>query len=102
MKKNKIDVIMGEGKIKPSKKLEVTDSKGKTTEYEADHIIIATGARAKQLPNVPIDGKKIIEYRKAMSMEKQPKKMVVMGSGAIGCEFAFFYNSILPGRMPWP
>jgi dihydrolipoamide dehydrogenase len=94
MKKNKIDVIMGEGKLKPGKKLDVTDAKGNTTEYQADHIIIATGARARQLPNVPIDGEKIIEYRKAMSMENQPKKMVVMGSGAIGCEFAYFYNSI--------
>lgn len=94
MKKNKIDVIMGEGKVKTGKKLDVTDKDGKTTTYEADHIIISTGARAKELPNVKVDGKKIIEYRKAMSMEKQPKKMVVMGSGAIGCEFAYFYNAI--------
>jgi dihydrolipoamide dehydrogenase len=94
MKKNKIDVIMGEGKVKPGKKVEVTDDKGKKETHEADHIIIATGARAKELPNVKIDGKKIIEYRKAMSMEKQPKKMVVMGSGAIGSEFAYFYNAI--------
>ncbi len=94
MKKNKIDVIMGNGKVKPGKKIEVKDEKGKTETYEADHIIIATGARAKELPNVKIDGEKIIEYRKAMSMEKQPKKMVVMGSGAIGSEFAYFYNAI--------
>ncbi|MEM9050786.1 MAG: dihydrolipoyl dehydrogenase [Bacteroidota bacterium] len=94
MKKNKIDVIMGDGKVKAGKKLDVTDKDGKTTTYEADHIIIATGARAKELPNVKVDGKKIIEYRKAMTMDKQPKKMVVMGSGAIGCEFAYFYNAI--------
>jgi dihydrolipoamide dehydrogenase len=72
----------------------VTDKDGKATVYEADHVIIATGARARALPNVDIDGEKVIEYRKAMSMEKQPKKMVVMGSGAIGCEFAYFYNAI--------
>lgn len=94
MKKNKIDVLMGDGKLKPGKKVEVTDKDGKSVEYSADHVIIATGARAKELPNVKIDGKKIIEYRKAMSLEKQPKKMVVMGSGAIGCEFAYFYNAI--------
>ncbi len=94
MKKNKIDVIMGDGKVKPGKKIEVKDKDGKTKTYEADHVIISTGARAKELPNVKIDGEKIIEYRKAMSMEKQPKKMVVMGSGAIGCEFAYFYNAI--------
>ncbi len=94
MKKNKIDVIMGDGKVKAGKKLEVKDKDGKTTTYEADHVIISTGARAKELPNVKIDGEKIIEYRKAMTLEKQPKKMVVMGSGAIGSEFAYFYNSI--------
>ncbi len=94
MKKNNIDVLMGNGKVKPGKKIEVTAADGKSTTYEADHVIIATGARARQLPNVPIDGEKVIEYRKAMSMEKQPKKMVVMGSGAIGCEFAYFYNAI--------
>jgi dihydrolipoamide dehydrogenase len=94
MKKNKIDVIMGNGVLKPGKKVEVTDKDGKATVYDADHVIIATGGRAKELPNVPVDGKKVIEYRKAMSLEKQPKKMVVMGSGAIGCEFAYFYNAI--------
>ncbi|WP_375580948.1 dihydrolipoyl dehydrogenase [Marivirga tractuosa] len=93
MKKNKIDVIMGYGKLKSGKKVEV-EADGKKTEYSADSIIIATGGRAKELPNLPIDGKKIIEYRKAMSLEKQPKKMVVVGSGAIGVEFAYFYNSI--------
>ncbi len=94
MKKNNIDVLMGDGKVKPGKKVDVKGADGKVTTYEADHVIIATGARARQLPNVPIDGDKVIEYRKAMSMEKQPKKLVVMGSGAIGCEFAYFYNSI--------
>ncbi len=94
MKKNKIDVLMGNGILKPGKRVEVTDKDGKATIYDADHIIIATGGRAKELPNVKIDGKKIIEYRKAMSLDKQPKKMVVMGSGAIGSEFAYFYNAI--------
>ncbi len=94
LKKNKVDVIMGEGMLKPGKKIEVTDKDGKKNMVEGDHIIIATGARAKELPNIKMDGKKIIEYRKAMSLEKQPKKMVVMGSGAIGCEFAYFYSTI--------
>lgn len=94
LKKNKVDVIMGEGKLKPGKKIEVTDKDGKKSTVEGDNIIIATGARAKELPNIKIDGKKIIEYRKAMSLDKQPKKMVVMGSGAIGCEFAYFYSTI--------
>lgn len=93
MKKNKIDVIMGYGKLKSGKKVEV-EADGKKTEYSADSIIIATGGRAKELPNLPIDGKKIIEYRKAMSLEKQPKKMVVVGSGAIGVEFAYLYSTI--------
>lgn len=94
MKKNKIDVIMGSGKLKPGKKLEVTAEDGKTAEYSASHIIIATGARSRELPNLPQDGKKVIGYRKAMSLDKQPKKMVVVGSGAIGVEFAYFYNAI--------
>ncbi len=94
MRKNKIDVINGEGKLVRGKKVEVTDADGKKQEYSAPHIIIATGGRAKELPNLPIDGKKIIEYRKAMSLEKQPKSMVVVGAGAIGVEFAYFYNSI--------
>jgi dihydrolipoamide dehydrogenase len=94
MKKNKIDVIDGFGKVKPGKKIEVTSKDGKTTTYEASHIIIATGARARELPSLPIDGKTVIEYRKAMSLEKQPKKMIVVGSGAIGVEFAHFYNSM--------
>ncbi|MDT8414162.1 MAG: dihydrolipoyl dehydrogenase [Flavobacteriaceae bacterium] len=94
MKKNKIDVIDGFGKVKPGKKIEVTSKDGKTTIFEADHIIIATGARARELPSLPIDGKTVIEYRKAMSLEKQPKKMIVVGSGAIGVEFAHFYNAM--------
>ena len=94
MKKNKIDVIMGTGKIAPGKKIMVTDDKGKATEYSADHIIIATGARSRVIPNLPQDGKKIIGYREAMTLPKQPKKMVVVGSGAIGVEFAYFYNAM--------
>lgn len=94
LKKNKVDVIMGEGMLKPGKKIEVTDKDGKKSTVEGDHIIIATGARAKELPNIKFDGEKIIEYRKAMSLAKQPKKMVVMGSGAIGCEFAYFYSTL--------
>lgn len=93
-KKNKIDTIQGFGKILPGKKVEVTDDKGNKTIYEAAHIIIATGARSKELPNLKQDGKKIIGYREAMTLPKQPKSMVVVGSGAIGSEFAFFYNSI--------
>ena len=94
MRKNKITVINGTGKLTRGKKVEVTDDKGKTSSYSAEHIIVATGARAKALPNLDIDGKKIIEYRKAMSLEKQPKSMVVVGAGAIGVEFAYFYHSI--------
>ena len=93
-RKNKITILDGAGKLTAGKKVEVTDASGKVTTYEAPHIILATGGRAKQLPNLPIDGKKIIEYRKAMSLEKQPSKMVVVGAGAIGVEFAYFYNSI--------
>jgi dihydrolipoamide dehydrogenase len=93
-RKNKITVINGTGRLVRGKKVEVTDADGKKTEYSASHIIVATGGRARQLPNLPIDGKKIIEYRKAMSLEKQPKKMVVVGAGAIGVEFAYFYHSI--------
>ncbi|MEO5907446.1 MAG: dihydrolipoyl dehydrogenase [Saprospiraceae bacterium] len=94
MKKNKIDVIMGTGKLARGKKVDVTDDKGKVTSYEADHIILATGARAKALPNIPIDGEKVIEYRKAMIPEKAPKALVVIGAGAIGVEFAYFYHAM--------
>jgi len=89
MKKNKIDVIDGYGKLKPGKKIDV-DGK----EYSADHIIIATGARSRELPSLPQDGKKVIGYREAMSLPEQPKRMIVVGSGAIGVEFAYFYNSM--------
>lgn len=94
MKKNKITVIEGFGKLARGKKVVVTDADGKKKEYSAPHIILATGGRAKELPNLPIDDKKIIAYRKAMTMDKQPKKMVVVGAGAIGVEFAYFYNAI--------
>lgn len=94
MKKNKIDVIEGAGKVKPGKKVDVTDKDGKTTEYAADHIIIATGARSRELPNLPQDGKKVIGYRQAMTLAEQPKSMIVVGSGAIGVEFAHFYNAM--------
>ena len=89
MKKNKIDIISGYGKIKPGKKVDV-DGK----EYSADHIIIATGARSRELPSLPQDGKKVIGYRQAMTLEKQPKKLMIVGSGAIGVEFAYFYNAM--------
>ena len=94
MKKNKIDVIDGFGKIKPGKKVDVTDKDGKVTEYSADHIILATGARSRELPNLPQDGVKVIGYRQAMTLPKQPKSMIIVGSGAIGIEFAHFYNSM--------
>ncbi len=94
MKKNKIDVIDGAGKVKPGKKVDVTDKEGRTTEYTADHIIIATGARSRELPNLPQDGKKVIGYRQAMTLKEQPKSMIVVGSGAIGVEFAHFYNAM--------
>ena len=89
MKKNKIDVINGFGKLKPGKKIDVDG-----TEYSADNIIIATGARSRELPSLPQDGKKVIGYREAMTLATQPKKMIVVGSGAIGVEFAYFYNSM--------
>ena len=94
MKKNKIDIIDGFGKIKNGKKVDVTAADGTVTEYSATNIIIATGARSRVLPNLPQDGKKIIGYREAMSLPKQPKSMIVVGSGAIGVEFAHFYNSM--------
>jgi dihydrolipoamide dehydrogenase len=93
MKKNKIDVLEGHGKIMPGKKVSVTQD-DKTEEYEAKNIIIATGARSRELPSLPQDGKKVIGYRKAMTLEKQPKKLIVVGSGAIGIEFAYFYNAM--------
>ncbi|HYV90340.1 MAG TPA: dihydrolipoyl dehydrogenase [Chitinophagales bacterium] len=94
MKKNKIEVIMGAAKVKPGKKISVTDAEGKISEHTANHIIIATGGRSKELPNLKQDGKKIIGYREAMFLPSQPKSMVVVGAGAIGVEFAYFYNSL--------
>jgi dihydrolipoamide dehydrogenase len=95
MKKNKIDVLTGNGILKANKTVTVTDEAGKSTDYTADKaVIIATGARSRTLPNLPQDGEKIIGYRQAMTLKKQPKKMVVVGSGAIGVEFAYFYNTI--------
>jgi len=94
MKKNKIDVIMGNGRLMAGKQLEVTDESGKKQVLSADHIIIATGARSRQLPSIPQDGKNIIGYREAMTLQQQPKRLVVVGSGAIGVEFAYFYNAI--------
>lgn len=93
-RKNKIEKIMGFGKLAGAGKVEVTDNDGKKTNYTAKHIILATGGRARQLPNLPIDGKKIIGYRQAMSLETQPKSMVIVGSGAIGVEFAYFYHAM--------
>ncbi|UFH45092.1 dihydrolipoyl dehydrogenase [Flavobacterium galactosidilyticum] len=94
MKKNKIDVIDGFGKLKPGKKVDVTDKDNKVTEYSADHIVIATGARSRELPSLPQDGVKVIGYRQAMTLPTQPKSMIIVGSGAIGVEFAHFYNSM--------
>lgn len=93
-KKNKIDVIRGFGMIKSGKKVAVSGDDGNVTTYEAKHIIIATGARSRELPHLKIDGKKVIGYREAMTLPKQPKSMIVVGSGAIGSEFAYFYNAI--------
>jgi dihydrolipoamide dehydrogenase len=93
-KKNKIETLSGFGKLVGKNTVEVTDDSGKKKTYKAKHIIIATGARSRELPNLKIDGEKIIGYRKAMSLDKQPKSMVVVGSGAIGSEFAYFYQSI--------
>ena len=94
MKKNKIEVIMGYGSLKAGKKVAVSIEDGTETVYEANHIIIATGARARELPSLPQDGKKVIGYREAMTLPKQPKKLIVVGSGAIGVEFAYFYNAM--------
>lgn len=94
MKKNKITVLDGFGKVQPGKKVEVKAADGSVKTYSAANIIIATGARSRQLPNLPQDGKKIIGYREAMTLPAQPKKMVVVGSGAIGVEFAYFYSTI--------
>ena len=89
MKKNKIDILKGFGKIKINKVVSVDG-----TDYSAKHIIIATGAKSRVLPSIPQDGKQVIGYREAMTLEKQPKSITIVGSGAIGIEFAYFYNSI--------
>lgn len=94
MKKNKIEVIAGTGKVKPGKKVEVTSAEGTTKTLEAKNIIIATGARSRELPSLKQDGKKIIGYREAMVLPQQPASMIVVGSGAIGSEFAYFYNAM--------
>ena len=93
MKKNKIDILTGHGKLLSEKKVSVTSSDN-TEKYKAKNIIIATGARSRELPNLPQDGKKIIGYREAMTLPKQPKKLIIVGSGAIGIEFAYFYNAM--------
>jgi dihydrolipoamide dehydrogenase len=93
-KKNKIDHIAGTGKLKKGSKVEVTDASGKKTDYEAKNIIVATGGRSRELPNIKIDGRKIIGYREAMVLPEQPKKLLVIGSGAIGVEFAYFYSTL--------
>lgn len=93
MRKNKIEVIKGSGKLKVGKKVAVT-TEGKTTDYEAKNIIVAVGARSRELPNLKIDGKKIIGYREAMVLPSLPKSMVIVGSGAIGSEFAYFYATM--------
>jgi len=94
LKKNKIDTIFGNGMLKKGKKVEVTSADGKKTIYEANNIIIATGGRAKELPGIAIDHKNIIGYREALALDKLPKSMVVIGAGAIGVEFAYFYHSL--------
>ena len=93
-KKNKIEVLSGTGKLKLGKKVEVIAADGTISIHEANHIMLATGARSRELPNLKQDGKKVIGYRDAMVLPTQPKSMVIVGSGAIGCEFAYFYNSI--------
>jgi dihydrolipoamide dehydrogenase len=108
-KKYKIEVLTGKGKVSPGKTVDVTGEDGKTNSYTADHIILATGARSRELPNIRQDGKKIIGYREAMTLKEQPKTMVIIGSGAIGAEFAYFFQStgtkvtlveILPNIVP--
>ncbi|HQB79622.1 MAG TPA: FAD-dependent oxidoreductase, partial [Tenuifilaceae bacterium] len=93
-KKNKIEVLTGFGKLKDNHTVTVTAADGTAADYTAKHIILATGARSRELPNLKQDGVKIIGYRQALTLPKQPKSMVVVGSGAIGSEFAYFYNAI--------
>jgi dihydrolipoyl dehydrogenase len=94
LRKNKIDVLIGTGKLLGNSVVEVTDTKGSKSNYTAEHIVLATGGRSRELPNLVIDGKKIIGYRQAMTLAKQPESLVIVGSGAIGAEFAYFYNAI--------
>lgn len=94
LKKNNIEVIQGFGKLKAKNTVEVTNAEGEKNDVTAKHIILATGARSKELPNLPQDGKKIIGYRKALTLDKQPETMIIVGSGAIGSEFAYFYSTI--------
>ena len=93
MKKNKIDIINGHGRVLPNKKVSV-ENEGEVQEFESSNIIIATGSRSRVIDSIPQDGKKIIGYREAMTLPKQPKKIIIVGSGAIGIEFAYFYNSM--------
>lgn len=93
-KKNNITVISGTGKLLPGKKVEVSTETGETTTYEAQHIVLATGARSRQLPAIPQDGKRIIGYRQALTLGHKPASLLVVGSGAIGSELAYFYNAI--------
>jgi len=93
-KKNKIEVIQGTAKLLGNKQVEVLNEAGEKSVYTADHIMLATGARSRQLPNLPQDGEKVIGYRKALTLDKKPESMIVVGSGAIGSEFAYFYNAI--------
>jgi dihydrolipoamide dehydrogenase len=93
MKKNNIQVFQGIAKLLPGKKVEITGKTEKNT-IEANHIILATGARSRELPNIPQEGKSVISYREALSLNKLPKRMLIIGSGAIGCEFAYFYSSL--------
>lgn len=94
MKKNKIQVINGTAQLARNKSVIVSTSDGKKEEYTAEHIILATGGRAKHLESVPVDGTSIIDYRKAMTLEKLPARLVIVGAGAIGVEFAYFYNAL--------
>ncbi len=93
-KKNNITVIAGTGKLAAGKQVEVTDAEGNKTLYEAKHIILATGARSRVLPAIPQDGKRIIGYREALTLDHRPESMLVVGSGAIGSELAWFYNAM--------
>ena len=93
-KKNNITVIAGTGKLAAGKQVEVTDAEGNKTLYEAKHIILATGARSRVLSAIPQDGKRIIGYREALTLDHRPESMLVVGSGAIGSELAWFYNAM--------